>query len=96
MLETLLIAAVSALITGLVVAWWCRRRTRQHLARQQHGERERLRGLIEGTVGTTGDTYFYALVRELAQFLGMDAAFIASNADIASKCLDRMPLLVLF
>ena len=40
-----------------------------------------LNGLIEATVGTTGETYFYALVRELAQFLQIDSVFLASCAE---------------
>ncbi len=39
----------------------------------------RLHTLIEGTIGTTGETFFYALVRELAQYLEIDAVFIASR-----------------
>lgn len=41
----------------------------------------RLHTLIEGTIGTTGDTFFYALVRELAQYLNIDAVLIASHSE---------------
>jgi diguanylate cyclase (GGDEF)-like protein/PAS domain S-box-containing protein len=37
--------------------------------------------LIESTFGATGDTFFYSLVRELAQFLAIDALLLASCED---------------
>ena len=81
MAEAILSAAVSALISSLIVAWWIKARAARKLAGQQQAERDRLHGLIDATVGTTGETYFYALVRELALFLRVDAVFLASCID---------------
>ncbi len=81
MLDAMLLA-VPAAFAGAGLAWLgldararaCRRRQRQR-------QRGRLHGLIEATVGTTGETYFYALVRELAQFLSLDAVLLAGCED---------------
>jgi len=81
MVEAILSAAVAALLSAWIVARWITNRTARQLAQQQQAERGRLHGLIEATVGTTGETYFYALVRELALFLGVDAVFLASCID---------------
>ena len=40
----------------------------------------RLHALIEGTIGTTGETFFYALVRELSQYLNVDSVLVASRS----------------
>ncbi len=85
MIETILVAAAAALLSTAITWIW----VRAHLAkktRQQLQERNnRLRALVESTVGTTGETYFYALVRELAQFLSVDAVFIAACTDEAEQ-----------
>ena len=81
MVEAILSAVVSALVSALLVAWWIKTRAARQLASQQQAERGRLHGLIDATVGTTGETYFYALVRELALFLRVDAVFLASCID---------------
>ena len=81
MSEAILIAAMAALAAALIATCWIKTRAARQLASQQQAERARLRGLIEATVGTTGETYFYALVRELALFLRVDAVFLASSVD---------------
>ena len=77
----LVISLVTALVTALIVARWSKTRSARHLASEQQGERARLHGLIDATAGTTGETYFYALVRELALFVRVDALFLASCCD---------------
>ena len=76
--ETIVVAAISALIAAVLVWYSMKGRSIPQPKVAQPNERSRLNGLIEATVGTTGETYFYALVRELAQFLNMDAVFLAS------------------
>ena len=75
--ETLLVIVIAALIA----AYWYRGRASSEPTSPRPEANGRLNGLIEATVGTTGETYFYALVRELAQFLGVDAVFLASSVD---------------
>jgi diguanylate cyclase (GGDEF)-like protein/PAS domain S-box-containing protein len=81
MIELILVAVISALVSaGLAWHWSGVVATKQaHKNRQQH--KDRLHGLIEATVGTTGETYFYALVRELSRFLSVDAVFLATCVD---------------
>ena len=76
--ETIIIAAISALIAAVLVWYSMKDRSTPQPTVAQPDEHSRLNGLIEATVGTTGETYFYALVRELALFLNLDAVFLAS------------------
>jgi diguanylate cyclase (GGDEF)-like protein/PAS domain S-box-containing protein len=80
MVDAILIALLSALIgAGLVWLW-----TQSSANRKDPPENlnhNRLHQLIESTVGTTGETYFYALTRELSRFLSLDAVFLASLSD---------------
>ncbi len=69
---------------SIAVFWvWPRMREQQGKAKvSATPDDSRLHTLIEGTIGTTGETFFYALVRELAQYLEIDAVFVAcSRAD---------------
>ncbi len=75
--ETIMLAVIAV----LAVAYWYKTRAVSQLASQQQAHRGRLGGLIETTVGTTGETYFYALVRELALFMRVDAVFLANCID---------------
>ncbi|MCP4765534.1 MAG: EAL domain-containing protein [Gammaproteobacteria bacterium] len=81
MSEAILIAVVSALVGAVLVYYRMRRGEPQAPPKQDDDPRERLHGLIEATVGTTGETYFYALVRELSLFLRVDAVFLAACVD---------------
>ena len=76
--ETIIVATISALIAAALVWYSMKGRSTPQPTAAPPAERSRLNGLIEATVGTTGETYFYALVRELAQFLNLDAVFLAS------------------
>ncbi len=77
MIELILVAIVSALASaGFVWYWASGFASRQ--ADQGQQLKDRLHGLIEATVGTTGETYFYALVRELSRFLSVDAVFVGT------------------
>ena len=78
--EAILIAAISALAAAGLV-WYSMKAAVRNPGSATHAESSRLNGLIEATVGTTGETYFYALVRELALFLQVDAVFLASCID---------------
>jgi PAS domain S-box-containing protein len=81
MVEAISLAATSTLISA-VLTWYGVRKFAEKRARQQQLDRkDRLHGLIESTVGTTGETYFYALVRELSQFLSVDSVFLATCSD---------------
>ena len=85
MLEAILLATVSAL-TGVAASWfWLRTRAARQARRRQEERKDRLHSLIESTVGTTGETFFYALVRELAQFLSVDAVLLAACTDEAEQ-----------
>jgi len=76
--EALIIAAMSALAAAGLVWYWMKGSTTSQSPEPQPQDRSSLHGLIEATIGTTGETYFYALVRELALFLKVDAVFLAS------------------
>jgi diguanylate cyclase (GGDEF)-like protein/PAS domain S-box-containing protein len=81
MSEIVLAALIAALAAAAATHYWMRRRPALEPEPAQSDEKARLQDLIEATVGTTGETYFYALVRELSQFLRVDAVFIANGID---------------
>ncbi|MCP4391994.1 MAG: diguanylate cyclase, partial [Gammaproteobacteria bacterium] len=81
MVEAILLAIVSALLSALITWRWLRGWAVKRARQQQESHKDRLHNLIESTVGTTGETYFYALVRELSQFLSVDAVFLAACVD---------------
>jgi diguanylate cyclase (GGDEF)-like protein/PAS domain S-box-containing protein len=83
--ETILIALLAALVAAGLTRYWLQGRKQPHSDPSPQCERGRQQDLIEATVGTTGETYFYALVRELAQFLQVDAVFLASCIDDESQ-----------
>ena len=76
MIEVILTAIVAALAAGGVF-YWTLRRMYQRTQQVQEDRNGQLLSLIEATVGTAGETYFYALVRALSQFLSVDAVLIA-------------------
>ncbi len=80
MVELMIIfgAVFVSLIAGAF--WWLREREKYREQAQDSAATgsSRLHSLIEGTIGTTGETYFYALVRELAHYLEIDSILIAS------------------
>ena len=79
--EAIFIAAISALAAAGLVWYSMKGKSSRQSSVPEPDDRSRLHGLIEATVGTTGETYFYALVRELALFLKVDAVFLASCID---------------
>jgi diguanylate cyclase (GGDEF)-like protein/PAS domain S-box-containing protein len=81
MIEVILAAATAALISAGVAWYWTKGYAAKQALENQQQHKDRLHGLIEATVGTTGETYFYALVRELSQFLSIDAVFLAASVD---------------
>ena len=81
MVEAISLAATTALISAFVTWYGLRKFLEKKVRLQQLDRKDRLHGLIESTVGTTGETYFYALVRELSQFLSVDSVFLAACID---------------
>jgi diguanylate cyclase (GGDEF)-like protein/PAS domain S-box-containing protein len=81
MADTIVLVVVTALASAALTWFWVRGRAARQARSEQEARKDRLHGLIESTVGTTGETYFYALVRELSQFLGTDAVFLAVSID---------------
>jgi len=81
MVEAILLAIVSALLSVGISWYWLGELAAKQARKQQHNRKDRLNSLIESTVGTTGETFFYALVRELSQFLSVDAVFLAVCTD---------------
>jgi diguanylate cyclase (GGDEF)-like protein/PAS domain S-box-containing protein len=81
MAEVILVAATAALVSAALAWYWTKEYTANQARKEQQQGKDRLHGLIEATVGTTGETYFYALVRELSQFLSVDAVFLATSVD---------------
>ena len=81
MVEAILVASVSALVSAGVTWYWVKGFEAKRARKRQQNRKDRLHALIEATVGVTGETYFYALVRELSQFLSVDAVFLAALID---------------
>jgi diguanylate cyclase (GGDEF)-like protein/PAS domain S-box-containing protein len=81
MSEAILIALIAALVGAVLTRYWMQERTAQPATEPPQDEHGRLQDLIEATVGTTGETYFYALVREMSLFLKVDAVFLANCID---------------
>jgi diguanylate cyclase (GGDEF)-like protein/PAS domain S-box-containing protein len=79
--EAIFIAVISALAAAGLVWYSMQGKSSPQSSAPVPDDPGRLHGLIEATVGTTGETYFYALVRELALFLQVDAVFLASCID---------------
>jgi len=82
MTELILICGIAIIVTITVLWFWTHGREKHSRpVNQSITQDSRLHTLIEGTIGTTGETFFYALVRELSQYLEMDAVFIASRSE---------------
>jgi diguanylate cyclase (GGDEF)-like protein/PAS domain S-box-containing protein len=81
MIDAILLAVAAALLSAVTTWYWVRGYAARRARKIQEERKDRLHGLIEATVGTTGETYFYALVRELSQFLSVDAVFLAVCVD---------------
>ncbi len=81
MVELILIAIISALLGAGVACYWFFGRPNNRRKQSRGIQSNRFHGLIEATVGTTGEAYFYALVRELSQFLSVEAVLLAHCVD---------------
>ncbi|MDJ0779989.1 MAG: EAL domain-containing protein [Gammaproteobacteria bacterium] len=81
MVEIITAAVAAASLSGALTWVLIRRWQARAAQRRERDTHDRLQRLIEATVGTTGETYFYALVRELAQYLPIDAVFMAGCVD---------------
>ncbi|MDH3218138.1 MAG: EAL domain-containing protein [Gammaproteobacteria bacterium] len=85
MIEAIAAASFSALVGAGLTWYWIKGVEAKRARRRQQDSKDRLHTLIEATVGTTGETYFYALVRELSEFLSVDAVFLAALVDDAQQ-----------
>lgn len=88
MSELIFISGVFCAVLAGVVLLWLRERnkTRQTIKKPAGSNDTRLHTLIEGTIGTTGETFFYALVRELAQYLDVNSVLVASRSSGDNTC----------
>jgi len=86
MLELILVAGASIVITVVALLSW-QKMSGKPVPEIQATESEntQLEFLIEGTFGSTGETFFYSLARELAQFLSIDSVILACNEDHQSE-----------
>ncbi len=90
MIEAILLAAITVVLSSGLTWYWTKRVESKQARRFELERNGKLHGLIEATVGTTGETYFYALVRELAQFLSVDAVFLAACVDEEQQSFQTM------
>ncbi len=80
MSEMLIVSCIAfAIVVAAFWIWLRAQRKQVNVHGKAISNDNRLHTLIEGTIGTTGETFFYALVRELAQYMEIDAVFIASR-----------------
>jgi len=82
MFELFLVAGASIVITVMALLSW-RKMSGSPVPEVQPTESEntQLEFLIENTFGSTGETFFYSLARELSQFLAIDSVLLASCED---------------
>lgn len=77
------LALLAVIALTLLAGWsWKRKSTLEGQLSDQlnkTAKKDSLHSLIEGTVGTTGETFFYGLTRELSKYLSVDAVFIAGR-----------------
>ena len=79
MLATILIAGITGVASAAGFWFWASRtKSVSPVKSTTPTEYARLHSLIDATVGTTGEPFFYAMVRELAYFLSIDSILIAS------------------
>jgi diguanylate cyclase (GGDEF)-like protein/PAS domain S-box-containing protein len=89
MFELFFVAAVCIVLTVVVVLSWQKLSEKSDSGDKTPGSEDKapdaennpLEFLIESTFGSTGDTFFYSLARELAQFLSIDSVLLASCED---------------
>ena len=77
------VAFLIVMAIALLAVWLWKRKAalENQLAAQidKAHQKNSLHSLIEGTVGTTGETFFYGLTRELSKYLSVDAVLIAEG-----------------
>ena len=79
--------ALPAIVAAGALFWFIRNQNREKvMPGQLGGDGNQLHALIEGTIGATGESLFYALARELAHYLSIDSVFIASCEESAAEC----------
>ena len=77
---------VLALVVAGVWFWLFKKHNQQlDIPRQVDPASNQLHTLIEGTIGTTGESFFYALARELAHYLQIDSIIVASCEEAGSQ-----------
>ncbi|MEM7563457.1 MAG: diguanylate cyclase, partial [Pseudomonadota bacterium] len=86
MVDVVLTAAVSTLF-GASLVWYLVHRPRNFESTAKKSDNrfkespQSLHKLVEATHGTSGETFFYAMVRELSRYLSIDAVFIGGVVD---------------
>ncbi|MCP4430277.1 MAG: EAL domain-containing protein [Gammaproteobacteria bacterium] len=76
---------VLAMLVAGAGFWFIINRNREYIEQKQENTgSSQLHTLIEGTIGTTGESFFYALARELAHYLQVDSIIIASCEEAGS------------
>ena len=79
MLELFLVATASIVLTLVAFVSWQKMSGKPDPDNlPTESENTQLELLIESTFGSTGETFFYSLARELSQFLSIDAVMLAS------------------
>jgi len=89
MIDLLIVAGICiVLILLLLSIWKIKSQNSEVDSKLPEPDNTQLQNLIEGTFGATGETFFYSLVRELAQYLDTDAVLLASCED-QDQCIYR-------
>jgi hypothetical protein len=79
--------ALLVMVAAGALFWFVRNQNREKvMPRQMGGDDNQLHALIEGTIGETGESLFYALAREVALYLEIDSVFVASCEDSGVEC----------
>ena len=89
MIDLLIVAGICIVLTLLLLSIWKIKSPKSEVdSKLPQPDNKQLQNLIEGIFGATGETFFYSLVRELAQFLDADAVLLASCED-QDQCIYR-------
>ena len=82
MIDLFILVAICMVLTVLLLVIWKVKKPKSAQASELSEPHNRqLPNLIEDTFGATGEAFFYSLVRELSQFLSIDAVLLASCED---------------
>ena len=79
--DLLISAGIVAIVIAGLLMWLAWRKTQVKAGDIRDPDDSRLQSLVEGVSASIGDTFYYSLVRELSQFLEIDAVLLASSND---------------